>query len=418
MRKYALIVVLSCIAGLLSSLAFSLDHGIDPNNLGKGMWIYVVSDANLNCTGSSTDTDGMLTYLVNHDIDWISVKCADGTTYWTQFSTTLVTQAHNHNLKIFGYNRCKYPGSAASEGAKLNTALSYGADGAIFDAEAEYEGNYSSQVATLCSTVKNAYPNHFLALTSFAYIRWHTTLPWSTFKTYVHANMPQCYWKAMGYTPTKVANDMIDDIKTYWGASRTTLPIGQAYDSTPSADITTFNAAVNARKTEVTGLGTGISWWSTQHATASNFDAIKDAPLGGGGGPTEVIVDNSDAGFSASSNWSTGTSSTDKYGTNYRYRSTAAVSDPAQWSVSLPSSGTWQVYAWWPAGTNRSATAPYVVYYSGGSQTISVNQQTNGGKWNLLGSWSMNSGSNKVQLSCWTTTGYVVMADAIKWVKP
>jgi hypothetical protein len=415
MRKYAYIVVLGFIIGLLSSVAFSLDHGIDPNNLGKGMWIYIVSDANLNCTGSSTNTDGMLDYLVNHDIDWISVKCADGTTYWTQFSTTLVTKAHARNLKIFGYNRCKYPNSAATEGAKLNTALSYGADGAIFDAETEYEGNYSTQVATLCSTVKNAYPNHFLALTSFAYIRWHLTLPWSTFRTYVHANMPQCYWKAMGYAPEKVANDMIDDIKTYWGASYTVIPIGQAYDSVLSSEITQFNTAINARSTEVVGLGTGISWWSAQHATASNFDAIKDAPLLSG--LTEVIVDNANAGFSASSNWLTGTSSLDKYGINYRYRSTASVSDSALFSASLPSSGTWQVYAWWPAGTNRSATAPYVVYYSGGSTTISVNQQVNGGKWNSLGAWYMNSGTNNVRVSCWTTTGYVVMADAVKWVK-
>jgi hypothetical protein len=269
MKKYSRIVFWGCIIGLLSSMAFPLANGVDPNNLGKGMWIYILSDANLNCTGSSTNTDGMLDYLVNHDIDWISVKCADGTTYWSQFSTSLVSKAHARNLKIFGYNRCKYPSSAASEGARLNTALSYGADGAIFDAEAEYEGNYSSQVAILCSTVKNAYPNHFLALTSFAYIRWHQSLPWSTFRNYVHANMPQCYWKAMGYTPEKVANDMTDDIINYWGASRTVLPIGQAYDSTPSSEITRFNTAVNARYGDVAGLGTGISWWSTQHPHAN-----------------------------------------------------------------------------------------------------------------------------------------------------
>jgi len=129
------------------------------------------------------------------------------------------------------------------------------------------------------------------------------------------------------------------------------------------------------------------------------------------------IVDNSDAGFSASANWSTGTSSTDKYGTNYRYRSIGAVTDPANWNVSLASAGTFAVYAWWPQGTNRCNAAPYVVYYSGGSATVNVNQEANGGKWNLLGSWSMNAGSNNVALSCWATDPDVVMADAIKWYK-
>jgi hypothetical protein len=46
---------------------------------------------------------------------------------------------------------------------------------------------------------------------------------------------------------------------------------------------------------------------------------------------------------------------------------------------------------------------------------VQKNQQVNGGSWQLLGSWSMNAGTNQVRLSCWTTTGFVVIADAIKW---
>lgn len=131
--------------------------------------------------------------------------------------------------------------------------------------------------------------------------------------------------------------------------------------------------------------------------------------------PGAVIVDNSNAGFSASSNWASGTSAADKYGTNYRYHNTQAISDQATWSASLPTTKTYNVYAWWSQGTNRSTTAPYVVSHSSGSATVYKNQQTGGGSWQLLGSWSMNAGTNTVRLSCWTTTGYVVIADAIKW---
>jgi len=47
-----------------------------------------------------------------------------------------------------------------------------------------------------------------------------------------------------------------------------------------------------------------------------------------------VILDNVNAGFSVgTTNWSTGTTATDKYGTNYRFRNTAAVSDAATWST-------------------------------------------------------------------------------------
>lgn len=124
-----------------------------------------------------------------------------------------------------------------------------------------------------------------------------------------------------------------------------------------------------------------------------------------------VTVDNSNAGFSVTGTWATASSSTDKFGADYRYKSTAPVSEPAQWTAGV--SGTKSVYAWWPQGSNRSTTAPYIVTHSGGTSTVNKNQQANGGSWQLLGSWSMTTG--KVQLSCWTSTGYIVVADAVKW---
>jgi len=129
------------------------------------------------------------------------------------------------------------------------------------------------------------------------------------------------------------------------------------------------------------------------------------------------IVDNSDGGFSASSNWWTSSYSSERYGANYRCRSTAAISDAATWTVSLPSTGTWNVYAWWSDGTNRTANTAYIVYHNSGSTNCYVNQQVNGGKWNYLTAKYMSSGSRQVKLSCWATSGYVAIADAIKWYK-
>lgn len=131
----------------------------------------------------------------------------------------------------------------------------------------------------------------------------------------------------------------------------------------------------------------------------------------------DIIIDNSSSAFTASSNWATATSSTDKYGTNYRWRSTAATSDPAQWSPNITVSGSWTVYAWWTAGGNRSSNSAYQIHTSSGDTNVYVNQQTNGGKWNSLGSHSLATGNAWVKKSCWATTGYVVIADAIKWHK-
>jgi beta-lactamase superfamily II metal-dependent hydrolase len=128
-----------------------------------------------------------------------------------------------------------------------------------------------------------------------------------------------------------------------------------------------------------------------------------------------VILDNSNAGFTASATWTTGTSATDKYGTNYRYRNTASVSDPATWAANLGNTGSYTVSAWWSQGINRSTNAPYIVYHSTGSTTVYKNQQANGGTWQSLGVYNLTAGTNRVSLSCWTTTGFVVIGDAVKW---
>lgn len=133
---------------------------------------------------------------------------------------------------------------------------------------------------------------------------------------------------------------------------------------------------------------------------------------------SEIILDNASATFSGS--WSTGTSSTDKYGTDYRYASTAtSETATAIWRPTFGAAGYYDVYVWYPQGTNRSAMAPYTVYYDGGSQTVSVNQQANGGTWNLIAIRKSFAAGNSgyVKLGNGTSeSSKVVMADAVKFV--
>lgn len=112
------------------------------------------------------------------------------------------------------------------------------------------------------------------------------------------------------------------------------------------------------------------------------------------------------------SGWSTGTSAGDKYGASYLFRSTDAVSNPATWSINVGVAGTYKIQAWWPAGSNRSTTAPFI---PAGGGTYSQNQQINGGKWNTIVTRSLGTGVRDTQLSCWTGAGYVVVADAVRY---
>ncbi|MCC6547770.1 N-acetylmuramoyl-L-alanine amidase [Candidatus Sumerlaeota bacterium] len=130
-----------------------------------------------------------------------------------------------------------------------------------------------------------------------------------------------------------------------------------------------------------------------------------------------VTVDNDTSGWSASANWTLSTSSTEHYGANYRVRPTASTSDAATWTANLPSSGNYKVEAWWSDGSNRSTSAPYIVDASGGSVTVNKDQQANGGSWQNLGTFAFGAGNNTVRLSCWTTAGYYVIGDAVRFTK-
>lgn len=135
-----------------------------------------------------------------------------------------------------------------------------------------------------------------------------------------------------------------------------------------------------------------------------------------------IIVDNNNANnnaatgrFEVATSWSSGTTA-GFYGNGYNFAATDAVSDPATFWFYLPAAATKTIDGWWVAGTNRSATAPFIAYNAAGTEVgrASANQQANGGQWVALGTFAFTAGWNKVQLSRWTTAGYVVMADAIR----
>lgn len=113
-----------------------------------------------------------------------------------------------------------------------------------------------------------------------------------------------------------------------------------------------------------------------------------------------------------SGNWSVGTSASDKYGADYKFRSTAPESDPASWNTNVTVAGTYKIQAWWSAGGNRSTAAPYILP---NGNPVTVNQTINGGKWNTLGTISLGTGTRTTQLSCWAPSGFVVIADAVRY---
>ena len=130
-------------------------------------------------------------------------------------------------------------------------------------------------------------------------------------------------------------------------------------------------------------------------------DAVKWVP--GTGTPSEVIIDDGDTGYSMIDTWSYGTTNSNQaYNGDYYFASTTSTeTKSASWTPTLSGAGNYKVYVMYRSGSNRAQDAPYTVYYSGGSDTVTVDQKFNGGTWNLLGTYYFDAGTN----------GYVFMGD-------
>ena len=128
-----------------------------------------------------------------------------------------------------------------------------------------------------------------------------------------------------------------------------------------------------------------------------------------GSNDPQIIIDDQDAVYAGA--WTDSTDS--RYGATYR-TDAAATGDSASWTPDIPANGTYSVYAWWHADTNRATDAPYTITNDGGTDTVYTNQREDGGTWNLLGSYPFTAGtSGSVQLND-TATGRIV-ADVMGW---
>jgi len=430
---------------LLAAMSFNpnasaklLDNGIDSANLGKGDWIYFMSQATNKLGGHVTtvhDIPTLMSYEKSQGMKYVIIKAGEGSTNFpttgaAQFTSNLCYQAHTAGLKIFGYTR-SYGVNIPGEISIITGAIAKGADGYLIDAETEWEssgnvgGNGPALATQLCNGIKGAFPTRFLAHSPLPIISLHSTFPYKEFGIGCDAVMPQDYWYTMGLTPAA----MIAQMDTEWrhwqnsltgsdtNAIKPIVPLGEADNSAmPSSDITTFCNTLNGDTKCVTVGGYhGVSWWRADLHTAAQWTTIASStvnwlPLSDGG----TIMDNPAA--TVVGTWTTASSSTDKYGSDYRYKGPGTGSSYLQYTPSLPSSANYVVFEWHPQGANRTTAAPYVIDYNGGSTTVFANQQIKGGLWNALGVFNFLSGSfGDVKLTDNYSVGSVVIADAVKW---
>ncbi len=157
-----------------------------------------------------------------------------------------------------------------------------------------------------------------------------------------------------------------------------------------------------------TGGAASVAVLSAVGSLVTVADAVRFVPLPA---PTEVIMDNADPGTSRVGTWSVSTGlPAQRYGANYEWRN---ASGSFKFTPNLVPGATYQVYAWWTAASNRRAAVPYEIR-DGATLlgTVNVNQQTNGGMWNLLGTFTFTGTPSVTVVSA---AGGVSVADAVKF---
>ncbi len=284
-----------------ASLAQIRDGGIDPKNMGRGTWIYILPNA-INGLGGNVPSvnslSNLMTYFKNQGLQYVILKAAQADTVFTsggnpQFTPAVVAAGHAAGLKVFGYI---YTTGANVPGEILmaDYIFQQGADGLIYDAESEWEtvgGSAAARSALaiqLCSAVRTNWPNKFMGLSTWPYRALHANLPYKEFAYYCDVIMPQAYWIELSDTPTECVT-RINNEWTSWkngltgiwtNALKPFIMTGQGWSSasgtvTP-AQITEFENACRTIPNPVSPGGfRAVDYWRAELHPADIWPAIR-----------------------------------------------------------------------------------------------------------------------------------------------
>jgi RHS repeat-associated protein len=131
----------------------------------------------------------------------------------------------------------------------------------------------------------------------------------------------------------------------------------------------------------------------------------------------EALVDNNTAGQTTiQGSWGTETSPLGFWGSNYRKKAAGTGSGTFTWTPAQITTGTYALFARWPAASDQASNSTYTVHHTGGSTAITVDQRKDGGVWYPLGNFSLAQDQippHRVVLT--DSANGAVVADAIKF---
>jgi len=252
-------------ASLLTQLVLGLLGWVSPASSpgsiapvrGRSMWIWYVSRSD------SGNVPAIIARARAAGVQTLIVKSSDGGHSWSQFNVGLVRELRASGLHVCGWQYV-YGSEPVAEADAAARAVKVGAECLIIDAEAEYEGRYSSAATYLHQLRRLVGRSYPLGLASFPYVDFHPAFPYSVFLGPGGAqfDMPQMYWRDIGLGVGAVYRHTYTLNRIY---RRPVFPLGQTYGSPLVEEMQSF------RGLAVRYGAPGISWWDYAWTSAGGL---------------------------------------------------------------------------------------------------------------------------------------------------
>jgi len=178
---------------------------------------------------------------------------------------------------------------------------------------------------------------------------------------------------------------------TWWSSRCSNVPV-DIYDGTTLLERVYVNQQQQSLAGQWNILGT-YSFSDTARAViraqsgcSANADAVRFSSTQT---IPAVVIDNRDSSVSYTGTWDVSSASNAYQADSFWSRDGSTFS----WHFTPSQSGFYTASMWWTTWPSRSDDVPVNIQYNGGTTTIHINQQQNGGKWNSLGQYYFEVGT-------------------------
>jgi cell wall-associated NlpC family hydrolase len=132
-----------------------------------------------------------------------------------------------------------------------------------------------------------------------------------------------------------------------------------------------------------------------------------------GSEPYHQVVDNATAGSFVAPGWRVAPASDTTFGEDYAYADPSDDAGPARYTVDIPETDHYAVFARWPGGNDVTTAARFGMDTTSGVQWDEVDQRADADFWVLIGIYEMEQGQRAIQVTRGASGDGRLVADAV-----